>query len=148
MGSRRKARECALQLLYQLDMGGNDFKRVIEQYWKQLDEPLEEGVHEFSEKLVEGAWENRGEIDQMIASYSNNWKINRMAAVDKNILRLAIYELLYCPDIPVKVTLNEAVEIAKRFGTAESGSFVNGILDNVAREKIPQKFEEAFNDDE
>lgn len=81
----------------------------------------------------------RDELDEMIASYSTNWKVNRMAAVDKNILRLAIYELIHCSDIPIKVTLNEAVEIAKRFGTAESGAFVNGILDNVAKEKVGDK---------
>ena len=140
MGTRRKARECALQLLYQLDMSDREPQRVFENFWRQLDEPVEAGAHEFSEKLVDGVWGRREEIDEMIASYSTNWKVSRMATVDKNILRLAIYDLLYCPDIPVKVTLNEAVEIAKRFGTAESSAFVNGILDNVARDRAQEKF--------
>ncbi len=143
MGSRRKARECALQLLYQLDVVGDDPARAVENYWQQLEEPTDPGVRDFSEKLVTGVWEHRGAIDEMITQYSTNWKISRMAAVDKNILRLGIFELLFCPDIPVKVTLNEAVEIAKRYGTAESGAFVNGILDNVARDHAQGKFQEA-----
>jgi len=139
MGSRRKARECALQILYQLDLGKGELDDVVERFWRQLDESIEQGAKDFSENLIRGVWRSRDELDGLIESYSTNWKISRMAAVDKNILRLAIYELIYCPDIPVKVTLNEAVEIAKRFGTAESGAFVNGILDNVAKEKIGEK---------
>ncbi len=146
MGTRRKARECALQLLYQLDMNEHEPLRVFENFWRQLEEPVEDGIHEFSEQLVDGVWGRREEIDGMIAAYSTNWKVSRMATVDKNILRLAIYELLYCPDIPVKVTLNEAVEIAKRFGTAESSAFVNGILDNVARDRAQEKFQEQADD--
>jgi N utilization substance protein B len=148
MGSRRKARECALQLLYQLDMSGNDFGRVSRQYWEHLDEPVDSDAHEFGTRLVKGVLEKAAEIDDLIASYSTNWKVSRMATVDKNILRLAIFELLHCPDIPIRVTLNEAVEIAKRFGTAESGAFVNGILDNIARENAPDKFKEADHGDQ
>ena len=134
MGSRRKARECALQLLYQLDLHKSDPKSAMAGFWEQQDESVDDGTHEFSEALVAGVWENLGEIDELIARHSTNWKVSRMASVDKNILRLAIYELLYMDDVPFKVTLNEAVEIAKRFGTAESSAFVNGILDHVARE--------------
>jgi N utilization substance protein B len=136
MGSRRKARECALQLLYQLDIGKGDLHQMIENFWSQMEGPVEQGMRDFSANLVEGVWQRKDELDEMIASYSTNWRISRMAAVDKNILRMAIFELIHCPDIPVKVTLNEAVEIAKRFGTAESGAFVNGILDNVAKDKV------------
>lgn len=134
MGSRRKARECALQLLYQLDLHKSDPKSAIASFWEQQDECVDAGTHEFSDALVAGVWEHLSEIDELIANHSTNWKVSRMASVDKNILRLAIYELLYMNDVPFKVTLNEAVEIAKRFGTAESSAFVNGILDHVARE--------------
>ena len=134
MGSRRKAREYALQLLYQLDLHKCDPKSAMTHFWEQQDEPIDGGTHEFSETLVAGVWDKLGEIDDLIAKYSTNWKVSRMASVDKNILRLAIYELLYMNDVPFRVTLNEAVEIAKRFGTAESSAFVNGILDHVARE--------------
>jgi len=140
MGTRRRARESALQLLYQLDVGGGEPSSAIDRYWGELEEPLDVVLKDFARTLVEGVWGRREEIDDMIASYSTNWKISRMAAVDKNILRMAIYELLYCVDIPVKVTLNEAIEIAKKYGTTESGAFVNGILDNVARDRTPQKF--------
>jgi len=134
MGSRRKARECALQLLYQLDLHDSDPKRAMAHFWDQQDESVDGGTHEFSESLVAGVWEHLAEIDELIAKHSTNWKVSRMASVDKNILRLAIYELLYMNDVPFRVTLNEAVEIAKRFGTAESSAFVNGILDHVARD--------------
>lgn len=125
-----------MQLLYQLDIGEGDPRSVMENFWQQMEGGTEQEIRDFSTNLVEGVWQHKGELDEMIASYSTNWKISRMAAVDKNILRMAIFELMHCPDIPVKVTLNEAVEIAKRFGTAESGAFVNGILDNVARDKV------------
>lgn len=140
MGIRRKARECALQLLYQLEIGSVNSERALNEYWQQFEEAVDANVKDFSTNLVSGAWEKKEEIDAVIASYSTNWKINRIASVDKNILRMAIYELLYCDDIPAKVTLNEAVEIAKKFGTAESSAFVNGILDNVARDKAKSKF--------
>ena len=142
MGMRRKARECALQILYQLEIGGSAVVSMNE-YWRQFEGETDKDIRDFSMMLAEGAWEKKDEIDTMIAEYSTNWKINRMASVDKNILRMAIYELLFCDDIPVKVTLNEAVEIAKKFGTAESSAFVNGILDNVAREKAKNKFKVA-----
>jgi len=143
MGSRRKAREYALQVLYQRDVAGDAPSGTLNDYWRQQEEPVEETVRAFCGKLVEGVHEHRGDIDEMIGKYSTNWKLTRMAAVDKNILRLAIFELLFCPDIPAKVTLNEAVEIAKRYGTAESGAFVNGILDNVARDRVQDKLEET-----
>lgn len=148
MGSRRKARECALQLLYQLDMSGNDLRHVFEQYWEHLEEPADSDTRDFGTRLVKGVLDKGSEIDEMIASYSTNWKVSRMAAVDKNILRLAIFELLHCPEIPIRVTLNEAVEIAKRFGTSESSAFVNGILDNVARNNASEKFKEMEHGDQ
>jgi len=137
MGSRRKARECALQLLYQLDLGGGKVKDALEIYWTTQE--VDDDVRTFANSLVEGVIKNLPNIDEIISAYSTNWKISRMASIDKNILRLAVYELAHCPDIPVKVTINEAVEIAKSYGTEESGAFVNGILDNVAKKYAAEK---------
>lgn len=131
MGIRRKARECALQILYQLDMGAGDIRGAMFDYWKDSDAAGD--VRRFAEEIVEGVVNNREAIDESIAKNSTNWKLSRMAAVDKNILRMAVYELTYRSDIPVKVTINEAVEIAKRYGTSDSGAFVNGVLDNIAK---------------
>lgn len=131
MGNRRQSRECALQMLYQLDMSRSGADDVIVRFWQTNDADAE--VRTFADELVRGVAGSLGELDELLSSHSTNWKITRMAAVDKNVLRLAAYELTRRPDIPVKVTINEAVEIAKRFGTSESGAFVNGILDNIAR---------------
>ncbi len=128
---RRQARECALQMLYQIELAGDPIEQVVARYWEAND--VTEEVHRFAEALAVGVNQNGAALDEMIMRFSTNWKLSRMAAVDRNILRLAVYELVHCDDIPAKVTINEAVEIAKRFGTIESGSFVNGILDNVAR---------------
>ncbi|MFA4874546.1 MAG: transcription antitermination factor NusB [bacterium] len=131
MGIRRQARESALQMLYQLDVGGQASRDVVKTFWQANDTASD--VKEFANRIFVGVSSELGAIDETIAAHSLNWKISRMAAVDKNILRMAVFELTRCPDIPVKVTINEAVEIAKRFGSAESGAFVNGILDNIAK---------------
>lgn len=131
MGIRRQAREYALQMLYQMDLSGQDVREVARSFWMVNDAPKE--VREFVRRLVDGVSERLNALDELISQHSTNWKVSRMAAVDKNILRMAAFELTDCPEIPVKVTINEAVEIAKRFGSAESGAFVNGILDNIAR---------------
>ena len=135
-----------MQLLYQLDLHKSDPKSAMARFWDQRDDAIDGGTHEFSEMLVTGVWDKLAEIDDLIATYSTNWKVSRMASVDKNILRLAIYELLYMNDVPFRVTLNEAVEIAKRFGTAESSAFVNGILDHVAREHAPDEKKGALHE--
>lgn len=118
-------------MLYQLDLNQVPVEDLIRRYW-QVNE-VEGEVHTFADILVRGVFGNLEEIDLLLAAHSTNWKLSRMAAVDKNVLRMAAFELTRCPDIPVKVTINEAVEIAKRYGTGESGAFVNGILDNIAR---------------
>ena len=117
-------------MLYQLDMSRGEADEIVARFWQTNEADSE--VRAFADELVRGVVKNMGELDDLLSSHSTNWKISRMAAVDKNVLRLAAYELTNRPDIPVKVTINEAVEIAKRFGTAESGAFVNGILDNIA----------------
>jgi len=127
MRQRRKAREVALQVLYQLDVLKIDVKEAVELFWNNFDAPDE--VRTFSSLLIEGTWLNVDEIDSLISSSSENWSISRMSKVDKNILRMAVYELLYCHDIPPKVTLNEAIDLGKVYGSENSGSFINGILD-------------------
>ena len=135
MGSRRKARECALQLLYRLDIGGGQPDDIPEFYWNESD--ADSDAQSYAQELYRGILTLRDELDAKIASSSAHWKMSRMAAVDKNILRIATYELRERDDIPIRVVLNEAVEIAKRYGSAESGAFVNGILDALARALRP-----------
>ncbi|MBN1381584.1 MAG: transcription antitermination factor NusB [Deltaproteobacteria bacterium] len=129
MRTRRKAREVALQVLYQLDVLNIDVKEAVELFWLNFEATQE--AREFSTLLIEGAWDNRSEIDKLISSCSENWSLGRMSRVDKNILRMAAYELLYCHDIPPKVTLNEAIDLGKTYGSENSGAFINGILDAI-----------------
>jgi N utilization substance protein B len=131
MGRRRQARECALQILFQMDFNQAEPHESCELYWQEHAYPTE--VKDFAERLVNGVWRNRTEIDALIAKYSTNWRLDRMPAVDRAILRIATYEILFEPEIATSVTLNEAIEIAKQYGTEESGSFVNGVLDPIAR---------------
>jgi len=131
MGTRRKARECALQLLYQVDLGNEELCDTQELFWN--NDTIDAPEKEFASKLVHGVREHLTEIDNLLSTYSTNWKLSRMASIDKNILRIAVFELVFCKDIPSKVTINEAVEIAKLYGTDGSGAFVNGILDNVSK---------------
>lgn len=129
MGKRRKSREFALQVLYQLEITKQDALQA----WVQLHEHFspETGEDAFSRRIVSGVTEHRQEIDRLIEERSENWRLDRMTIIDRNILRMALYELLYCSDIPPKVTLNEAIDLGKRYGSEESGSFINGILDRV-----------------
>jgi N utilization substance protein B len=132
MHKRRKAREIALQVLYGLDTQGGELSDAIALFWANFDntfEEMSEDVKKFSDEIIEGAWKNRGEIDKLISGNSENWTIGRMSRVDKSILRMAVYELLFRPDIPPKVTLNEAIDLGKIYGSENSGSFINGILD-------------------
>jgi N utilization substance protein B len=129
MHQRRKAREVALQVLYELDVLGIDAEEGMELFWSHFDAP--EDARPFASLLISGTWNNRVKIDGLISSCSENWTISRMSKVDKNILRMAVYELLHCPDIPPKVTLNEAIDLGKTYGTENSGSFINGILDAI-----------------
>ena len=131
MGYRRKSREYALQMLYQYDVSRQS-AGLAEGFW--ADKEVPENIMEFAESIVDGVIENLDMIDDKIRLSASNWSIDRMAVVDRNILRMSVFELFYIKDIPVKVTLNEAIEIAKRFGEEESGSFVNGILDRIVRD--------------
>jgi N utilization substance protein B len=127
MHQRRKAREVTLQVLYTLDVQEIDIQSAIDRFWANFDAPEE--ARNFSSFLIEGAWNNRQQIDDLISGSSENWSMSRMSRVDKSILRMAVYELLFCEDIPPKVTLNEAIDLAKVYGSENSGAFINGILD-------------------
>lgn len=129
MGSRRKARECALQILYQMDLSGSEAPQALADYWQNFEHPRD--VTEFATALVEGVGAHRDAIDVRIQASSRNWKLERMARVDRNILRLAVFELLHRGEIPKRVTLNEAIEMGKRFGSEDSSAFINGILDHI-----------------
>lgn len=134
MGKRRKSREFALQILFQLDITKEDPVKVLSGSKEFL---IKNKINDdFTKKLVFGVCENCKEIDNIIERFSENWRLDRMGVVDRNILRLAVFELLYCKDIPPKVTLNEAIDLGKKFGTEDSGSFINGILDRIQNEFV------------
>ena len=130
MGSRRKGREAALQMLFQMDVSDVSAEQAIRTYWATLATSTE--GDDFANALVRGWAEAREEIDETIRNVSQHWRLERMTKVDRNILRLATYELMKLPDVPRRVTLNEAVELAKRFGAEGSAGFVNGVLDRIA----------------
>jgi N utilization substance protein B len=127
MGHRRKAREIALQVLYQVDASRIDVDEALELFRDNFGMPPE--TVEFSEQLIRSTLDNIKEIDKCITDCSEHWSLERMSIVDKNILRMAVCEFLYWDDIPPKVTLNEAIDIGKNYGSDNSGSFINGILD-------------------
>mgnify|MGYP000907110523 CR=1 FL=1 len=127
MRGRRKAREIALQVLYSLHFVNIDPQDALELFWGNFAAP--KTAKDFAAFLVKGTCEHKEELDRLIAGCSDNWSLGRMSRVDINILRLAVFEFLYCDDIPSKVTLNEAVDLGKTFGSENSGSFINGILD-------------------
>lgn len=129
MVSRRKSREVALQVLFQVDVGGADPEEAFQRMVKEFKVPGK--ARDFSRRLVFGVLEHLSTVDGIIASISRDWNLNRMANVDKNIMRLALFEILYCDDIPSSVSVNEAIELAKIYGGEESSRFVNGILGKV-----------------
>jgi transcription antitermination protein NusB len=129
-GKRRLARELAIQFLYQYDMGGGEPEDALQLFWLTQNE-VNDTVRAFATELIHGYLANRVAVDENIRKYTEHWELHRIAAVDRNILRLAIYEMLCRDDIPPVVSINEAVDIAKKFSTHESGAFVNGILDRL-----------------
>lgn len=134
MRRRTKARECALKVLYQIDITKDDCNDSLKAFWA-AESGTEETVKEFATQLVNSVKDNIKEIDEVISKYATNWQIERMAVIDRNILRIATLEILYLSDIPPKVSINEAVDIAKKYGDTNSGKFVNGILDKINRVK-------------
>lgn len=135
MRKRTLARTYALQVLYQMDITGDSYAECLENFWQSLEDIVEESVKEFTFELVKGVKDNLQIIDNKISEYAANWQIERMAFIDRNVLRLSCYELIFRSDIPPKVSINEAVELAKKFSGIEAGKFVNGILDKIKSEK-------------
>ncbi len=138
---RRKSREFVLQVLYQLDITKKDAQETLTQFQDYFSGNKERvgttrSRDDFMERLVLGVLEHCKEIDRLIEKYSENWRLDRINIIDRAILRMAIFELLYCEEIPPKVTLNEAIELGKRFGSEDSGSFINGVLDRIQNEVI------------
>ncbi|MFC1594705.1 transcription antitermination factor NusB [Candidatus Omnitrophota bacterium] len=138
MRKRTKARECALKILYQTEIGGQSSEDSLKVFW-QANETSDASVREFATQLVVGVLEHVEPIDEVISKCAANWQLKRMAVIDRNILRMATYELLFLDDIPLKVSINEAVDLAKKFGDVESGRFVNGIIDKVKETSCQEK---------
>ena len=128
---RRKGRELALQALYQIEITGDISAGAVESFLGHFEGAAR--AKEFARRLVSGVVSQRSAIDRLIEQSTENWQLARLAKVDLLILRLATYEIMYCPDIPHNVSLNEAIEIGKRFGTADSAAFINGVLDQIAQ---------------
>lgn len=147
MRRRTRAREFALQILYEFDVSRTPLDEILEEFWKGKTEAARSGsekdsltenkqdgvVRAYAERLVRGTTDNLVALDKTIERFAEHWEMKRMAYVDRNILRLAAYEIVYLDDIPAKVAINEAVELAKRYGESDSSKFVNGILDKIAR---------------
>ena len=132
MGNRRKSRELAMQALFYMDMSRNEAKDVLLARFCENFKPSNKAKPFFLE-LTNGVMQARAEIDALIERFSSNWKISRMPCVDRNIMRVAVYEMINCDDIPIKVSINEAIDVGKKFGTEESGAFINGILDSIRK---------------
>jgi len=133
MGTRRKSRELALQMLFQSDMGRQNFDHVRRTFWAEHSD-VSDDVRNFADDLFRLAVERADEVDKLIERHAQHWRMDRMAAVDRNILRGAVAEFLGFPATPKPVVINEALEIARKFSSPESVQFINGVLDSVARE--------------
>ncbi len=135
MRKRTYARELSLQMLYQIDITHDEPGAVLSNFWETQEKPAQEQIKSFTAELVKGVVQNLAVIDAKISEYAANWQLKRMAVVDRNSLRVSCYELLFLEDIPPKVSINEAVELAKKYSGREAGKFVNGILDRIKTEK-------------
>lgn len=135
MRKRSVARECALKILYQMEMTGRLPDNAAGYFWLQESEHPED-VRDFAVRLVDGIHAHLQEIDEKLGEYATNWQLNRMAVIDRNVLRIGLYELKFTVGIPPKVAINEAVDLAKKYGDHDSGKFVNGILDKVHKKEI------------
>jgi len=138
MRKRTQSRECALKILYQAELTRREIHLAAEKFWGEF-ESIDEQVQVFASRLTLGIEENLQEIDDKISQHATNWQLKRMAVIDRNVLRLGVFELLYTTDIPPKVTINEAVELAKKYGDLESSKFVNGILDKIHKLDVASK---------
>ncbi|MFH1129105.1 MAG: transcription antitermination factor NusB [Candidatus Omnitrophota bacterium] len=136
MRKRTLAREFAIQILYQMDITHDNCQVSLGNFWAtRLEEHIEEEVKNFTNLLVNGVFDNLAAIDKIIAQFATNWQLKRMAVVDRNVLRMGCFELTFRNDIPPKVSINEAVDLAKKYSGQEAGKFVNGVLDKIKKEK-------------
>ncbi len=146
MGKRRKAREATLQILFQLDFNSSESAQTINHYWR--NKKIAPEIKEYGQWLVKGIISHQKEIDKIIQSFSEHWRLSRMAVVDRNILRMAIFELLYEGNVAPAIVINEAIEIAKKYSGQQAALFVNGILDAISKklESIKKTIEEEKNE--
>ena len=143
MRKRTLAREIALKILYARDIAKEPLEDCLESFWDN-EAKVDEAVKEFANFLVSGVVAHKEEVDKVISKYAENWEMERMATVDRNIMRIACFELMFTDDIPPKVAINEAIDIAKKYGDKDSGKFVNGILDKICKivkSSVPDKDE-------
>ncbi len=145
MRKRTLGREYALKILYQKDITGRGVEQTVQEFWKHNEESVEQEVEDFANRLTAGVQQHIEEIDKKISQYATNWQLKRMAIIDRNILRLGVFELQYASDIPPIVAINEAVELAKKYGDLESSKFVNGILDKIHKTEIVPKTKASEN---
>lgn len=129
MGSRRRSREMAIQVLYQVDMARCSIAEALRIFCEHFDAP--QSIRTFAVELIKGVHDHLAEIDTIIRRFSEHWRLERMPTVDRNVLRLAVFELLHREDIPAKVSINEAIDLGKKFGAMDSGAFINGVLDRI-----------------
>ena len=144
MGKRRKARESTLQILFQLEFNDSDYEKVFRHYWK--DKRATKDVKDYCRWLIKGVVAHRESIDKSIQSVSKRWRLSRMPVVDRNILRMAVFELLYEEDVEPAVVINEAIEIAKKYSGEQAAMFINGVLDTLSKKAKDDK--ETFRDEE
>ncbi|MFH1381105.1 MAG: transcription antitermination factor NusB [Candidatus Omnitrophota bacterium] len=130
MRSRTQARECALKILYSVDIRKEPYRECAHIFWESVPD-IDKAVKKFSSMLVDGVFANKDSIDKAISKNAINWQMERMPTIDRNVLRIAVFELLFVDEIPPKVSINEAIELAKRYGDKDSGKFVNGVLDKI-----------------
>lgn len=136
MGNRRYSRELVIQFLYLTEMNEGEVENQLKAFWEN-NSCEEEGVQSFTEDILKDIFDHKEEIDARLEKYSDNWTLSRMAVIDRNLLRMAASELMYSKTVPPKVAIDEAVEIAKKYGTADSPNFINGVLDRILKELKP-----------
>ena len=139
MRKRTFARECALKILYRIEISKESIDSSFLDFWSKTAESIDKESHDFAETLVKGTHDNLAAIDEVISKYADNWNISRMAVIDRNIMRMSVYEMLYRSDIPPNVSINEAIELAKKYGDVDSGKFVNGVLDKIKKVELKDK---------
>ena len=135
MGKRRSARELALKFLYQTEFNEGAIQEQLDQFWMRLS--IQDETRSFMKALVESTFLHLAEIDEILKKYSEHWALDRMTVIDRNILRFGVCELLYFSSVPPKVAINEAVEVAKKYGNEESPDFINGVLDRIYKDLSP-----------